>query len=207
MYANTFSKNIVCSFDLKEKYVCKRTSYRANESSEAIEFISQRIRNILLNKEADREKIENNEFATNNLKSLAKGRFIDFTCSMHGEQILESLFQFNDESSIPATAVVNDAIRAMQSLLVMGLQVGITGPPQYLDGLVQHLRQLGIEKIGDDIFDIGVESRRLKFERDTSGGTDILASLMRKRTAQGAFDLLVDIGVWSKHEDLSVLRR
>jgi exoribonuclease-2 len=33
-----------------------------------------------------------------------------------------------------------------------------------------------------------------------------LAALKRKRTNQGAFDLLVQIGAWKKHEDIALLR-
>jgi exoribonuclease-2 len=48
--------------------------------------------------------------------------------------------------------------------------------------------------------------RRLKYRRDVSLGKLVLKALTRKRTARGAFDLLVDMGVWTKHEDVALLR-
>ena len=48
--------------------------------------------------------------------------------------------------------------------------------------------------------------RRLKFHRRVNLGKLVLAKMIRKRTAQGAFDLLVDMGVWSRHEDTALLR-
>ena len=181
-------------------------AHSSSVSDEAIEFVSKKIRDIL-----NQAKTTHNEtFYTDRCvqsNSFAVGRFADFTCSCEGEKILENMFILSsDELVLPSKAVIEEAIYAVQSLLVMGLQVGLKGPPQYLEGLVQHLRNFGIEETGNDIQDIAVESRRLKFERDVDAGTQILASLMRKRTAQGAFDLLVAMRVWSNYEDLSLLR-
>jgi hypothetical protein len=49
-------------------------------------------------------------------------------------------------------------------------------------------------------------TRRLKFRSDKTAGTKLLAELKWKQSAQGAFDLLVALGAWSKHEDLALLR-
>ena len=48
--------------------------------------------------------------------------------------------------------------------------------------------------------------RRLKFHRNVKLGKEVLAKLIRKRTAQGAMDLVVEMGVWGRHEDTALLR-
>ncbi len=48
--------------------------------------------------------------------------------------------------------------------------------------------------------------RLLKYRHNISPGKLVLKELKRKRTARGAFDLLVDMGVWTDHEDVALLR-
>ena len=135
--------------------------------------------------------------------SIAKGRFVDMTCSKPAENLLESLFVASPEYN---PDVIEGAIIAMQSLLVFGMQVGIKGPPETLQRLVQHLRYMGIDDTDDEFLSIGLASRRLKFNRDHTAAIEVLAKLKWKRTSQGAFGLLVKMGVWSVHEDLALLR-
>jgi len=164
-------------------------------TDEGVAYVVREIQNVLKNKSG----------VVREGQSLAKGRFLDFVTTEESEKLLENMF-IPPKEDVYSTEDIENGISAMQSLLVLGLQTGLKGPPQYLDGLVSHLRQLGIKESGDEIFDIGTESRRLKFERDSFAGIEILSGLVRKRTAQGAFELLVSIGVWSRHEDLSLLR-
>ena len=48
--------------------------------------------------------------------------------------------------------------------------------------------------------------RKLKYKADQTAGTQLLAKAKKKRTPQGAFDLLVYIGAWSTHENIWLLR-
>lgn len=49
-------------------------------------------------------------------------------------------------------------------------------------------------------------TRQLKHRVDVTAGLQLLAKLLRKRTSIGAFNLLVELGVFNKHEDLALLR-
>lgn len=136
---------------------------------------------------------------------LAKGRFLDLTCSLEGEEVLENLFNCK-EAVAEEKDVVRGAVTALQSLVIMGTQVGVTGSPKQLKKMVAHLRQKdNCAGAHDDIWDAECV-KRLKFELDQTAGTQLLAELKRKRTTQGAFDLLVELGAWRKHEDLPLLR-
>lgn len=136
-----------------------------------------------------------------------KGRFMDLTCTLGGEIIVENLFANSDTEGVEED-VISGAVVALQSLLVMGTQFGMKGSPDQLKKFVSHLKS--------DINAYHVSSsqekwdrkctHRLKHDLDTAAGTQLLAELKRKRTPQGAFDLLVNIGAWSKHEDLALLR-
>jgi len=48
--------------------------------------------------------------------------------------------------------------------------------------------------------------RRLKYRLDRTPALQLLAELHVRRTPLGAFNLLVALGVWKKHEDLALLR-
>jgi hypothetical protein len=141
-------------------------------------------------------------------------------------------------------SVLKGAIIAMQSLFIIGMQVGVKGSPTQIQRMVAHLekRRTGSSNNPNNTEEenniihtfwqeqedndtnttsssspstkettgkgtgAGVYIQSLKYERDTRAGIEILARLGKKRTAQGAFDLLVSLGIWSPHEDLSFLR-
>lgn len=130
------------------------------------------------------------------------------------------------QSSVPDARIVQYAIVALQSLLIYGMQIGVVGSDESQAKLVRHLF-----RPGDDISTTGSASasnerggvddvvmekypplwdaeciRLLKFGRNVSPGKLVLKELKWKRTARGAFDLLVDMGVWTKHEDVALLR-
>eukprot|EP00590_Aulacoseira_subarctica_P006934 CAMPEP_0172420588 /NCGR_PEP_ID=MMETSP1064-20121228/6944_1 /TAXON_ID=202472 /ORGANISM="Aulacoseira subarctica , Strain CCAP 1002/5" /LENGTH=637 /DNA_ID=CAMNT_0013160613 /DNA_START=608 /DNA_END=2521 /DNA_ORIENTATION=+ len=95
----------------------------------------------------------------------------------------------------------------MQYLLIMGMQLGVSGGSNSKH--LSHLEPIAKNNPRNtDWIDPWCSNhvQQLKYERDTTGGMELLAHLLRKRTPQGAFDLLVDLGVWEKHEDLSLLR-
>lgn len=139
--------------------------------------------------------------------ALAKGKFLDLTCSVEGEQILESMFKY--EAALAADdTVVRGAIIALQSLLVLGTQNGVRGTPEQLQRYVSHLKESRDEMATPLDFERWDSScvRRLKSRVDRTAGVQLLAELKWKRTPQGACDLLVEMGAWQKHEDLGLLR-
>lgn len=148
---------------------------------------------------------------------LVKGRFIDLACDKNGEQVLEMLFLSNHAKSIIQNNYSKDDIRGaiivIQSLCIMGTQIGMKGPPEQLKRQVSHLNDDNDSSIDPlyihrDMYECWDHDsvRRLKFRRDREPGLELLASLKRRRINQGAFDLLIDIGVWTEHEDLALLR-
>ena len=134
---------------------------------------------------------------------LAKGRFLDLTCTAEGEEALESVFNV-DHDGDSDDDVIRGAIMALQSLLIMGTQVGLKGSPDQFKKFVSHLKSARKKSV-DDSWDRDC-AQRLKYDMDMTAGTQLLAELKRKRTMEGAFDLLVDLGAWNKHEDLALLR-
>jgi hypothetical protein len=121
---------------------------------------------------------------------------------------------------------------AVQSLCVMGLCVGLRGPPELLRRLASHLdarRDPGLVRRDVLAWD-GDSVRRLKYRGTTAATTTasaaassapgesgdggsvrapalaLLLALKRKRTPAGAFELLVRLGAWTEHEDLALLR-
>ena len=136
--------------------------------------------------------------------TIAKGRFLDLTCTHEGEKILEQLFQSEEAAQIQDRDIIHGAIIALQSLCIAATQVGIKGTPEQLQRMVSHLR---VPKAIVDVTVWNEESiRRLKYEVDQTAGTQLLATLKWKRSSQGALELLVALGAWSKHEDISILR-
>lgn len=177
------------------------------------------------------------------VKSIVRGRFIDTTGTKNGEETLEQLFwkgalrpsQILGEDSMMKLEsflgknveiyIIKGAVMALQSLLILGMQLGVKGPPAKMKQWVSHLEPL-LKKHSKDLITfkhnffwinqengtqtdwrtLSLFNQQLKYERDTEAGTQLLAYLLKKRTPQGAFDLLVSLGVWKKHEDLALLR-
>ena len=125
------------------------------------------------------------------------------------------------------------AVLALQSLAVMGMQVGVKGPPRTQTGRLSHLwegaedtnpigasyqvnsyiwKQWEDNKSGyrqhnsNDTYNHSTVARRLKFDRNERGGMAVLKKLSRKQNPRGAFELLVALGVWNVHEDVVLLR-
>ena len=133
---------------------------------------------------------------------LASGRFLDLTCTIKGETAAESLFQYAPEED---DDVIRGAVVAIQSLLIMGSQVGVKGSPHQIKKSVSHLREDMLEASHHEQWD-RAQARKLKHDMDITAGTQLLAEVKKKRTAQGAFDLLVSLGIFEPHEELSLLR-
>lgn len=148
---------------------------------------------------------------------FAHDRFRDLTCTYEGEIILERLFDTRNISDPDVETpedeeVIKAAIIAMQSLLILGMQTGVKGTPQQKERSVAHLRNYNkgdenTEYTSDfDAYWKSLSTQKLKHDSDVTAGIQLLAELKLKRTAQGAFDLLVRLGAWKIHEDLGLLR-
>jgi RNB domain len=168
------------------------------------------------------------ELKTKEAQQLVQGRFMDLACRRLGEQALEDLFWqdrlcvHNLWREIDAAAHLDEdtdsillgAVTVLQSLCVMATQVGVKGPPDQLRRNVAHLQQenVGDKENGSTKIN-GVKEkwnnesvRKLKYKLDRRPAMQLMVELGWKRTTQGAFDLLVELGAWEKHEDLALLR-
>ena len=145
--------------------------------------------------------------STNKAYEMARGKFIDLTCSLDGERILERLF-IDEGTSQENDIVVRGAVVALQSLLIFGMQLGVKGTPEQLQRSVSHLIETRDAMEADrDLEQWDASStRRLKYRSDRVAGVQLLAELQWKRMPQGAFDLLLKMGAWGKHEDVPLLR-
>lgn len=141
----------------------------------------------------------------NKAYETAKGRFLDLTCSRQGELVLEGLFQSPLAADVQDMDIIHGAILIVQSLCITGTQAGIKGTPEQLQKQVAHLRVPTSDSVDLSVWN-QQSIRRLKYEVDQNAGTQLLATLKWKRSSQGAFDLLVALGAWTKHEDVFFLR-
>lgn len=145
---------------------------------------------------------ENAQTTNQRSLELVKGRFLDLTCTIAGEIAAESLFENAPEED---DDIIRGAIIAIQSLLILGSQVGVRGSPNQIKKSVSHLRDDIEEASHHEKWDRN-DVRRLKHDMDFTAATQLLAEVKKKRTAQGAFDLLVKLGVFGPHEELALLR-
>jgi exoribonuclease-2 len=186
--------------------------------------------------EDDGEDIENenNNKSGANQKAyeMARGRFVDFCGDRDGEELLESLFlrtgetvigksllaeEKNDDEFIRYRKVVEGSIISLQSLLALGITYGLTMNPMGVSQAVAHMKE---DAEALDMTDTiqrqqwtPAHSLRLKYRAISDNNADekiaglqILSALKFKRTPLGAYNLLVRIGVWGKHENLALLR-
>jgi hypothetical protein len=181
----------------------------SQEDTEALEAQSLSLLANLIYKRLERVKIDPTREIAPNPKNrayqMAKGRFLGLTCTEHGERVLESLFDDKEASQQEEERIVLGAIVALQSLCVMGTQVGCKGTVEQLQRMVAHLETPDGDACDVNVWNIN-SVRRLKYRVDQTPGTQLLALMMRKRMAKGAFDLLEEIGAWEKHENLALLR-
>lgn len=142
-------------------------------------------------------------------KKLAHNRFMDLTGTAKGERVLEELFQQEAATSEPDQQVVQAAIMALQSVLILGTQVGVKGSPKQLQRMIAHLDSRGDQEafLLRDLETWDTDSvRRLKYRLDRAPALQVLSELLWRQSTQGASELLVGMGAWGKHEDLPLLR-
>jgi exoribonuclease-2 len=153
-----------------------------------------------------------------------------------GSRVLESLFDASttmatndstngqDLSWMEDDVIVHGCIYILQSLCIMGMLVGVKGTPEQEQRRVQHLKQAEPDNTqlfqndpatatsgttattATNPFKDRATIAQLKYKSDQTAGTQLLAQLAWKRTNQGAMDLLIALGAWTKHEDLALLR-
>lgn len=138
---------------------------------------------------------------------LAKGKFVDLCCTLDGEKTLESLFD-DEEASNENTHIIQGAIISLQSLAILGMQFGVKATAEQFERSVSHLIETrdNLEMERDYVDWDSTSTRRLKYRSERTPGLQLLSTLLRKRSAQGAYDLLVKLNAWKKHEDLALLR-
>ena len=173
-------------------------------------------------------------------KNVLHGQFVDMTYSQKdGERRIEALFEVaRPIDLVNATStryfneilVLKSAIIALQSLLILGMQMAAKSSPRGSDVCVSRLElptgedayrfdcsrdilqsfweENETSHVAENILDFGqrVAIQKLKQKRDIRAGIDVLARLERKRSPKGAFDLLSALNIWTIHEDLSLLR-
>ena len=141
------------------------------------------------------------------VSSLARGRFVDLCYTLEGERILEALFQ-DSALSDEETPVIQGAIISLQSLLVLATQFGLKVTTEQFERSVSHLigQTDEIDVTKDLVEWDGSSTKRLKYRNNRAPALQLLAELKWKRSAQGAYELLVKLGAWQKHEDLALLR-
>ena len=187
--------------------------------------------------------------------SLAKSRFVDLTTRRSSQRLLEGLFlqtpnssssssssnssSFSTSQQTVSASQIKYAIKALQSLLIYGMQIGVKGSEEQQQKLVRHLYRRtdavrtvrssrkttnnsddndnnGNSGDGDDNNGDMIEwvsqwtaedIRRLKYRRDTTLGKSLLAALKKRQSAIGAYELLVEMGVWdADEEEMGLLR-
>ena len=137
-----------------------------------------------------------------------------------GRTLIENENETNDDL-IRYRKVVEGAVISLQSLLVLGMTYGLTMNPMAVDRAVAHMKE-DAEAL-DDVTGATQQqqqqqwtpahSLRMKYcaisDNDADEkipGLQLLSALKYKRTPLGAYNLLIRIGVWGKHENLALLR-
>ena len=175
--------------------------------------------------------------------TIAKGRFIDLTTTIEGEQVLENLFigdinpTYNKATNKEdhhhhhhhVLGIVQLAITTLQSLLIYGMQIGVKGSDEAQLRTVRHLFRVEDDNNNNNVSNNNNNTtttslsssssssfwsdswdeeciRKLKYQRNVTLAKLLLGKLKRKRTSQGAYNLLLELRVWQKHEDIALLR-
>jgi hypothetical protein len=180
--------------------------YRAREeNTQELEISSLKLLSNLIRKGMQRKGQDFAPNLKNRAYQMAKGKFIDLTCTGQGERVLENLFSDEqaEEQYWEDERIILGAITALQSLCIMATQVGVKGTPEQLKRMVAHLETPEGDPLDVNVWD---SVKRLKYQVDQTAGTQYLSLVNKKRNPKGAFDVLVSLGAWDKHENLPLLR-
>ena len=206
---------------------------REDLEEKSLELATELVRQLYADPGKGTEDIEySNESGANQIAyELARGRFVDFCGDRKGEELLELLFLKTGDTEIGQTLlaeeqnddpiqyrkVVEGAIASFQSLLALGITYGLTMNPMGVSRTVAHMKE-DVEAL--DMIDTiqreewtPAHSLRLKYRamsdnnaEEKVAGLQLVSILKFKRTPLGAYNLLVRMGVWKKHENLALLR-
>ena len=210
-------------------------SFRQDLEENSLQLVGELVRPILSRdrhgeetEDAGEEVESSNEDAANQeAYELARGRFVDFCSDPKGEELLESLFLKAGDTDIGKTLlaaeeglfrkVVEGAIVSLQSLLALGITYGLTMNPMGVSRTVAHMKNDAesldmTDPIQKQIW-TPAHTLRLKYRamidnnaEEKVAGLQLVSELKFKRTPLGAYNLLVRMGVWRKHENLALLR-
>jgi RNB domain len=183
-----------------DKNIDGKDAWREDTEAKALELAAYLIRNQLDRKEGDRSE-------NSTPSSLVLGKFVDLCCTLEGERTLERIFEQKIVEGLDESVILG-AVACFHSLLVMGMSYGLSGTPEQFSRWTAHLKDPEDEDCSiHDFASWNVDStRRLKYQSDRAAAVKLLAKVMRKQTPQGAFELLVSLGVWNKYENLVLLR-
>lgn len=138
---------------------------------------------------------------------ITAGKFADFCCREEGAHILESLFDDQIIGIDCPSEVIAGSVMCFQSLLVVGSQYGARGGPKSQEQWNECKPGQDEVAIASDLVEwTAVGSYRLKHQTDQRAGQQLLKLLKRKCSPQGAFNLLVELGVWTNSENVELLR-
>ena len=138
---------------------------------------------------------------------LLQDRFMDLATSSKGIERLERLF-YHPIALSSCNDTVRGAVMCLQSLCILGSQVGLKGTPVQLARQLAHLNSTIAGTKQDRTNDSWSHEniRQLKLQQHRVPAIQLLAALGSKRTAQGAFDILKRLGVWEPHENVALIR-
>lgn len=138
---------------------------------------------------------------------LAQGQFQDLCSTMEGSQQLEELFRHHDLTTADDESIVWGAIYSLQSLCLLAMSVGVS-ESQRRKG-VKHLMAGSLSRAEFPPATSTATKKwinRLKYNADVTAGTQLLAAMQYKRSAEGAQQLLQSLGAWQRHEPVALLR-
>lgn len=243
---DSFTKKLRLTSDSNENVELLNLSLE--EKRESLEYLASLIRTRLNTQKVSDDDSSQRDDMTAMASSLAESRFVDLTTRRSSQRLLEGLFLQTPQSSSTSSSTsqvsasqIKYAIKALQSLLIYGMQIGVKGSEEQQQKLVRHLyrrtdavrtaRPSQTTNNSDDDDDNGDSNngngngdgdgdmiewvsqwtaediRRLKYRRDTALGKSLLAALKKRQSAIGAYELLVEMGVWdADEEELGLLR-
>ena len=244
-YLASVIEHRLCQCKINATIIAKQEGVGLSPSSSSVSVMHDRVNDVHDNNNNTYDDDDDDD----GYARIAKGRFIDLTTTIEGEQILESLFIGNiinptynkapnkddhDHHHHVPLGVVQLAITTLQSLLIDGMQIGVKGSDEAQLRTVRHLFRVEDDNNNNngsnnnnynDNTTTTTSSmsptmysswwsdswdeeciRKLKYQRNVTLAKLLLGKLKRKRTSQGAYNLLLELHVWKKHEDIALLR-
>jgi exoribonuclease R len=119
-------------------------------------------------------------------------------------------------SPLSIIVIVKASVLILQRLCVLGMFYGLTMGPLAVEQSTRHMTEPEDDDDAENDFHhqwTSDSARRLKYRALRDDATmkllpavQLLAALQKKQSSLGAFDLLVRLGAWQRHENLALLR-